>query len=142
MSKRSFNAWIEFRGGYSLWPEYDAHSLKWLLTFMERMHAGAILRKVVLRNDRQKILGWYVYYLKPDAVGQVVQIGGERQFTKDILDHLLYDAWAHGAIAVHGALQSRLDARLLGEEMFLHVPGRLDACTFPPARNPRTPESR
>jgi amino acid adenylation domain-containing protein len=99
---------IEFRRGYSLWPEYDAHSLKWLLTFMERMHAGAILRKVVLRNDRQKILGWYVYYLKPDAVGQVVQLGGERQFTKDILDHLLYDAWAHGAIAVHGALQSHL----------------------------------
>jgi hypothetical protein len=92
----------EFRGDYSLRPEYDSDSLKWLLTFMERMHPRAELRKVVLRDDKQKLLGWYLYYLKPAAIGQVVQIGGQRKFTKDILDHLFYDAWSHGAIALHG----------------------------------------
>jgi hypothetical protein len=97
-----------FRSGYSLWPEYDVHSLKWLLTFMDRMQAHGDLRKVVLRDDSQKILGWYLYYLKPGAVGEVVQIGGERQFTKDILDHLFYDAWNHGVIALHGVVHSRL----------------------------------
>lgn len=99
---------VEFRNGYSLWPEYDDHSLKWLLTFMKRMQARGDLRKVIVRNDTHKILGWYVYYLKPGAVGEVVQIGGARKFTKDVLDHLFYDAWSRGVIALRGVVQSRL----------------------------------
>lgn len=98
----------EFRCGYLLWPLYDAHSLQWLLTFIGRMRAHGDLRKVVLRDEEQKILGWYIYCLKPGAVGEVVQIGGEREFTKDILDHLFYDAWSHGVIALHGVVNSRL----------------------------------
>jgi hypothetical protein len=97
-----------YRGGFSLWPEYDVDSLTRLLTFMARMQDRAHLRKIALRDDNQKILGWYIYLLKPGAVGQVVQIGGERQFTKDILDHLFYDAGAHGAIALHGVAQSNM----------------------------------
>ncbi|MGB2605379.1 MAG: condensation domain-containing protein [Candidatus Sulfotelmatobacter sp.] len=96
----------EFCGGYSLLPEYDLRSLKALLSFMERMHPGAELRKTILRDDGNRILGWYLYYLKPGRVGQVVQIGGERQFAKDVLDHLFYDAWSHGAIGLHGTVQS------------------------------------
>lgn len=98
----------EFRAGYSLWPEYDLPTLKWLLTFMERMHPHLDLQKVVLRDDNQKIVGWYIYYLKLGAVGQVVQIGGDRKFIKDILDHFFYDARERGAIALHGVLQSDL----------------------------------
>jgi hypothetical protein len=96
----------EFRRGYSLWPEYDVRSLKWLLTFMDRMQVRGDVRKVVLRDDNQKILGWYIYYLKPGAVGEVVQIGGGPQFNQVILDHLFYDAWHRGVIAVHGVVQS------------------------------------
>jgi hypothetical protein len=113
----------EFRGGYSLWPEYDVHSLKWLLTFMERMHACGELRKVVLRDDSQKILGWYLYYLKPGAVGEVVQIGGERQFIKDILDHLFYDAWNHRVIGLHGVVQSHLMADFSEKNCFFTCRG-------------------
>jgi hypothetical protein len=98
----------EFRSGYSLWAEYDVHSLNWLLTFMGRTKAHGDLRRVVLRDDNQKILGWYIYYLKAGHVGEVVQIGGARQFTKDVLDHLFYDAWSQGVIALHGVVDSRL----------------------------------
>jgi hypothetical protein len=98
----------EFRTGYSLWPEYDVPSLTWLLTFMDGMRTRGRLRKVVLRDASQKILGWYLYYVKPGAVGEVVQIGGEPQFTKDILDHLFHDAWNHGVVGLHGMLPSRL----------------------------------
>jgi hypothetical protein len=102
------NCLAEFRSGYSLWPEYDLHSLNWLLSFMNRRQVRGTLRMIVLRDDRQKILGWYIYYLKPGAVGEVVQIGGDRQFTKKILDHLFYDAWNHGMIAVRGVVHCRL----------------------------------
>ena len=61
----------EFRGGYSLWPQYNLDSLKSLLAFMERMHPRSHFRKVLLRDDGQKIVGWYVYYSKPGDVGQV-----------------------------------------------------------------------
>lgn len=98
----------EFRKGYSLWPEYDLASLRWLLSFMERTRsARGDLRKVVVRDDDQKIVGWYIYYVKPGAVGDVVQIGGDQKSTKDILDHLFWDALEHGVIGLHGVADSR-----------------------------------
>ena len=90
---------------------------------MDRMQARGDLRKVVLRDDSQKILGWYVYYLKPGAVGEVVQIGGEWQFTKNILDHLFYDAWNHGVIALHGVVQSHWMAGLSYKNCFFTCRG-------------------
>jgi len=98
----------EFRGHFSLSPEYDIHSLNSLLAFMEKMHPRMDLRKVVVSDDRQKVVGWYIYYVKSGAVAQVVQIGGERKFTKDVLDHLFHDAWKRGAIALHGVVRSDL----------------------------------
>lgn len=98
---------VEFRKGYSLWAEYDLPSLQWLVGFMESRPARGSLRKVVLRDDKQKIVGWYLYYVKRGAVAEVVQIGGEQKLTKDILDHLFYDAWTHGAIALHGVVDIR-----------------------------------
>ena len=123
----------EFRGDYSLRPEYDCGSLKWLLNFMERMHPRADLRKVVLRDDNQKIIGWYLYYLKLGAISQVVQIGGQRKFTKDILDHLFYDAWSRGAIGLHGVAPVHLMADLSEKNCFFTCRG---GWTIAHSRNP------
>jgi hypothetical protein len=102
-----FQCQVEFRKGYALWAEYDLPSLQWLLNFMQSRLARGTLRKIVLRDDQQKIVGFYLYYLKRGAVGEVVQIGGEPRLTKDILDHLFYDAWEQGAIALHGVVDIR-----------------------------------
>jgi hypothetical protein len=98
----------DFRNGYSLWHEYDSQSLQWLLSFMERMQARGNLRKVVVRDDKQKIQGWFIYYAKPGAVGEVVQVGGEARYTRDILDNLFQDAADHGLIGLHGTVNRRL----------------------------------
>ena len=98
---------LEFRKGYSLWPEYTPDSLSWLLGFMGSRTARGALRKVVLRDESQKIVGWYIYYVKPGAVGEVVQVGGGLKLTKDILDHLFWDALEHGVIGLHGVVDSR-----------------------------------
>jgi hypothetical protein len=102
----------EFRAGYSLWPEYNLESLQWLLSFMSRMPARGQLRKAVVRDNSQGIVGWYIYYVKPGGVGEVVQIGGDARFTKDVLDHLFHDAWNDGMIAVHGVANNRQMADL------------------------------
>jgi len=98
----------EFRGGYSILPEYDIQSLKWLLNYMGRMPARGDLRMVVVRNDEQKILGWFIYYARRGGVGEVVQFGGDRQYASDLLDHLFEDAWDRGVIALHGVVNTRL----------------------------------
>ena len=92
----------EYRWPCSIEPEHDSDSVKWLLSFMQRMHPHASLRKVVLRDDNQKIVGSYIYYLRRGAIAHVAQFGAQPLFTKDVLDHLFYDAWSGGAIGVHG----------------------------------------
>lgn len=98
---------LDFRNGYSLWADYDINSLGWLLDFMDRGTVRGRLRKVVVRDDKQNIAGWYIYYLKPGSVGEVVQIGSSKRSTKDVLDHLFYDAWQQGVIGLHGVVERR-----------------------------------
>ncbi len=77
----------------------------------------------MLRDDKDKIVGWYVYYLKPNAPCQVVQIGASRQFQTAVIKHLLYDAWDHGAIGLHGvAIPSQLPD-LAGENSYFTCRG-------------------
>jgi hypothetical protein len=90
---------------------------------MGRIKAYGNLRKVVLRNERQKIVGWYIYCIRGSGVGEVVQIGAAKQSTREILDHLFYDAWKHGAIALHGRLDSRLLEELSGKGCFFYRRG-------------------
>jgi hypothetical protein len=99
----------EFRQGYSLWPNYNADSLRWLLAFMQRMKGhGEDLRKMVLRDEAGKIVGWYIYYGTRGGFSGVAQVGGEKKRIKEILDHLFYDAWSYGAIALQGVVERPL----------------------------------
>jgi hypothetical protein len=98
----------EFRGDGALQPEYDADSLKWLLSFMERMHPHAQLRKVLVRDTNRKIVGWYIYFVKAGIVADVVQMGGRQQHIPDLLGHFFHDAWSQGASALHGIVPLNL----------------------------------
>lgn len=129
---------VEFRKGYSLWPEYDLSSLKWLLGFMESRPARGSLRKIMLRDEIQKIVGWYIYYVKPGAVGEVVQIGGDEKLTKDILDHLFWDAMKHGVIGLHGVVDSRRTLDFSDKGCFFTCRGGWSMAT---SRNPEIMKS-
>jgi hypothetical protein len=128
----------DFRKGYSLWPEYNVSSLKWLLGFMESRPARGSLRKVLLRDGAKKIVGWYIYYVKPGAVGEVVQIGGDEKQTKEILDHLFWDACEHGVVGLHGVVDSRHTADFSDEGCFFTCRG---GWTVASSRNPEIMKS-
>lgn len=113
----------EFRGTAPLNPAPDDLTQKWLLNFMERMHPRATLRKRLLRDGKDKIVGWYLYYLKPGAPCQVIQIGADRGSQKAVIKHLLYDAWNHGAIGLHGAAPPGLMPDLAEENCFFTCRG-------------------
>jgi hypothetical protein len=97
----------QFRSDYSLWPDYNVDALKWLLGFMNHMPARGNLRKILVRDGHDEIVGWYIYYVRPGAVGEVVQIGGNAKHTKKILDHLFHDAWQQGVVGLHGVVTSK-----------------------------------
>lgn len=95
----------EFSNTRSLWPEYDEYSLKWLLEIITRQaHRGA-LRKLAIRNSKRKVIGWYLYYLNPGGVSRVVQLVAKKNSIGEVLDHLFYDAWLNGSVAVSGRLE-------------------------------------
>ena len=92
---------------YSLRPEYNRESLGWLLDFMSRMKAYGNLRKVALRDATKEIIGWFIYYVKRGGIAEVVQVGATKVHMKTVFDHLVCDAWNHGAIGLHGRLEIR-----------------------------------
>lgn len=92
----------DFRDGYSIWADYDLNALRWLLGFMDRDTVRGRVRKILVRDDGNKIAGWYIYYVKPGGVGEVVQVGTSKSSTKDVLEHLFQDAVRQGVIGLHG----------------------------------------
>jgi|SRR5579872_511731 len=113
----------EFRNGYSLWCEYDLSTLQWLLAFMQRRAARGVLRKILLRDDDGKIVGWYIYYVRPGSIGEVVQLSGRPNSTKAILDHLFQDAMQQGVIGLHGLVEMRRMADFSDKHCFFTCRG-------------------
>lgn len=88
-----------------LQPVYDSDSLEWLLKVGSQKKIFGNFEKVVLRNMKQEIIGWFLYYLVPGGIGQVIQIGARNGSIGKVIDHLFYHASQRGAIALHGKLE-------------------------------------
>jgi hypothetical protein len=93
-----------FSDGQPLRGQYDLASLVWLLGFMGTARGHGDLRKRLLRDAEGSVIGWYVYFVKRGGIAEVAQIGARRKAMGQVLDHLFWDAWKHGALAVHGQL--------------------------------------
>jgi hypothetical protein len=93
---------LEFGNHQKFRPQYNPASLQWLLNFMARNRKRGELCKVLLRDEAGGIAGWYIYYAKRGAVGEVVQIGGRQDTYQDILGHLFRHARDRGVVALHG----------------------------------------
>ena len=91
-----------------LWPDYDVRSLRWVLDVMSQDKRFGILQKVVIRNEKRDIIGWYLYYLNRGGMSTVLQLGVMKQAIDDVLDHLFYHAWQQGATGLVGRLEPRL----------------------------------
>ena len=107
--------------GSALQPVYDARSLAWLLeqTACKTRHGRLRARAV---RDRERLLGWYLYYVQPGGVSEVVQIAACDGSFDRVLQRLLADAWRHGVAAVRG----RLDPRFVQEHSARHCWLRTD----------------
>jgi len=104
----------------SLRPVYDDHSLSWLLEILVQKKSFGTLRKIVLRDTTHQIVGWYLYYLNPGSVSEVLQIGANGEAMPQVLNHLFHDAWLHGAVALSGRLESQFIQEISEQYCFFH----------------------
>jgi hypothetical protein len=94
----------EFVGSKSLCPDYDGRSLRWLLEEANSKKSHGQLRKSLVRNGARQIVGWYMYYLNPNGISQVLQLVATRNSIRRVLGQLFFHAWRSGSFAVSGRM--------------------------------------
>jgi len=97
----------EVMGGNALQPVYNAESLAWLVDQTGRKKRHGTLRARAVLNRNRKLIGWYLYYVQINGVGEVVQLVARHGAFDQVLQRLLADAWHHGATAVCGRVDPR-----------------------------------
>lgn len=97
----------EFSRDRALRPKYDVASLKWLLGLLARQNGDVAFKKILVRDSSQETVGCYLYYRHAAGVADVVQIAARPKAINEVLEHLFYDAYRHGLMAVSGQLDAR-----------------------------------
>jgi hypothetical protein len=98
----------KMRGTHALRPRYDAASIAWLFSVLASKRSSGDLQAMLVRGERGDATGWFVYYLRRDTAGEVLQIGGHDRALPEVFAHLLSHASRHGAVALTGRLEPRL----------------------------------
>ena len=109
-------------GDGTLWVEYDDRTFQWLLDRAATRRTGGRVLKIALRS-RLNVVGWYVCYLDSTGHAEVVQLAATPSSIDDVLDHLFFTAWRHGAVAVHGRLDPRFMQVLSDKYCLFHRRG-------------------
>jgi hypothetical protein len=112
-------------GPARLYPDYDEVFAGWLLREMTEVRSHGSLVARLVRDPGGQVAGWYVYYLRPGGISQVMQVAAGDRNVGAVLDHLFHDAEAAGAAALQGRLEPRLQAPLAARRALLHFSGYL-----------------
>ncbi len=105
-------------------PAYDEEFLDWLFAQLRLVTARGELRARLVERDG-RVLGWYLYYLLPGGISQVLQIAGHERDLGDVLDDLFRDSYAGGAAALQGRMEAQLREPLSQRRCLLHPSGYL-----------------
>jgi len=104
-------------------PEYNERSLDWLLTALARERGYGELQKVAVRRHGKDIIGWYIYVVAPNGLGEVLQIGAGEGAIDLILDHLFDHALRHGAFALSGRFEPQFVQQFHDKHSMFHHRG-------------------
>ena len=97
----------EVLGDARLRVDYDETFLEWLFREMAAVRTRGTLRRRLLRRNGD-LLGWYVAYLKPRGLSEVVDITAKKGELGVVLDCLFAEGWRCGAAALEGRLDPGL----------------------------------
>jgi hypothetical protein len=110
-------------------PEYERASVEWLLEAAQQA-SSSDLRKMLVRNAKGEIIGWYLYYLRRRTgacvrrgSSEVLQIVSRPGSLNTVLEHLFYDAWRAGAVDVSGRMEPECFDALRAKHCLFHGRG-------------------
>lgn len=86
----------------SLMPVYTSDSFRWLIEQASQQKLHGVLQKNVVRDPQGDVAGWFLYYVKPRGVAQVLQVFSKPRAAGQVLTSLFQHARLHGAVAVSG----------------------------------------
>jgi hypothetical protein len=110
--------------GARLIPDYSEAFLSWLFDQLAFVRTRGSLVRCLVRDDR-RVLGWYVTYLEPGGVGQVMQIAAADADRATVVEHLFHHAWRSGTAALAGRLEPELHEPLRGRRCVLTFGSRV-----------------
>ena len=110
-------------GGRALTPCYDVDTLRWLVRRAGERQRYGPLRKAVVRGAGGEVAGWYLYYLQPGAVAQVLQFGARAGAVSKVLNSLFYRARVQGATAVSGGMEAQFTKEIAAGRCGFAWPG-------------------
>jgi hypothetical protein len=104
-------------------PKYDKEYLNWLFNFLKKDTRYGKFKKILVRDFKGKVLGWYLYILKSGGRSEVLQLVATKDTIGIILDNLFYDAWQGGSVELCGRLIPKFMQEIY-KKYCLCVPGR------------------
>lgn len=100
--------WHSMMRDHSLVAEIDERMLDYVLHELARKRELGVLQRVLVRDGTGAVIGWYVYYVNVGEIGQVVHVAALPGKYGEIFDHMFYDAWRRGVLALQGRLEPQL----------------------------------
>ena len=100
-------------------PEYDLHSMRWLLERLkENQHRGR-LEGIVIRNGSGQAVGVCLYYLKSDRRAEILLLAAPKNLTGVLFGCLIRRVRNEGAVAIWGRLEPSHFSLLFDNRCFL-----------------------
>jgi hypothetical protein len=111
---------------FRLRPDYGEDGFAaWLLHALAAVKTRGELVARLVRGADGNVRGWYVYYLRPGGIAQVIQLAGNEREIGDTIDHLFRDARSRGASGVQGRVEAHLRDALSQRRSVFHASGYL-----------------
>jgi hypothetical protein len=94
-------------GEARLRADYDEPFVEWLFGEMAAVRTrGRLVRRLVRRDGA--LSGWYVAYIEPGGLSQVMQVAATKGAMRTVLDCLFAEAWESGSAGLEGRLEHGL----------------------------------
>lgn len=121
------NSLPRFSSMRKLQPVYNQKSISWLFEMLQKEKRFGVFRKKAVYDNENRLLGWYIYNLKPAGRSEVIQIAADSRTINNVLAHLYHEAWEGKTVELFG----RLDPHFMKEfsdRFNLFTPGRNWMC--------------
>jgi hypothetical protein len=106
-------------------PAYSPKYLHWLFREMASASEQGDLTARLVRDEHQRVAGYYVYYMRRAGVCRVFALEAHDRMLAGVIDHLFGEADEGGAAALIGRLEPRLRRPMADRGCLIHSGGSL-----------------